>query len=923
VASPPTGTVTFLFTDLEGSTRRWERYPEAMSEALSRHHEILRAAIQANNGRVVKTAGDGVHAVFSTATDALEAALEAQRALLSEEWAETGPLRVRMALHTGATEERDGDYYGPPVNLAARLLSAGHGGQVLLSSPTQELVRDTLPVGACLEDLGERRLKDVSRPERIFQLTAPGLPSEFPPIRTLEGHPDNLPLQSTPLVGREREIQEVCRRLRGEEMRLLTLTGPGGTGKTRLALQAAADLLEQFDGGVFFVSLAAVTDPELVPSTIAGSLGLKESAERSLEESLEAHLYEKELLLVLDNFEQVLEGAPFVGELLGGCPRLKVLATSRTPLMLYGEQDYPVPPLELPDPVQLPPLERLTQYEAVRLFLERARAIEPGFSLMEENARAVAEICVRLDGLPLAIELAAARIKLLPSEAMLQKLSSRLKLLTGGARDLPERQRTLRSTMEWSHALLEEGERTLFARLGVFSGGRTLEAIESVCDPEGDLPVDALDGVSSLLDKSLLKRQEGPEGEPRFVMLATIHEYASEKLQQSGEAQKFKKLHAAYFLGLAEEAEPEIVGPDQVSWMGRLEAEQDNFRTALSSSLETGDVETVLRIGGALWWFWSSRGHFSEGRGWLNAGLTGGEGTPVCVRAKALLVLGDLSLGQSDYARAVENLEASLGLYREIGDKRGEAHSLFTLGWMSSERDEFERAAGLLEESLALSRAAGTSIDVSRALNGLAVLNLNRGDYVRASVLWDECLSLAREAGDIRSISVNENNLALAAAMTGEYERAETLLREAHEINLKIGDTDGIASNDNLFAVLALSRNDPERAEELSVEAIRILQERAQKSRVDDSLDILAAAAALRGEIRRAARIWGATAEFREATGVIPGRDERELIGPHKAAARARLDWAAWNEEWERGSSMTLDQTVDYALEGVAERTKG
>lgn len=348
-----------------------------------------------------------------------------------------------MALHTGAAEERDGDYFGPPVNRVARLLSAGHGGQVLLSLSTHEMVRDGLPAGAALKDLGEHRLKDLYRPERVFQLMAPGLPAELPPLRTLKGRPNNLPIQPTPLVGREREIEEVTERVRGEGARLLTLTGPGGTGKTRLALQAAADLLEQFDDGVFFVALATITDPELVSSAIAGPLGVKESAEQLLEKSLEAYLLEKNLLLVLDNFEQVLEDAHLVGDLLGSCPKLKVLATSRIPLRLYGEREYPVPPLESPDPLRLPPLERLTQYEAVRLFVERARAVKPDFEVTNDNAPAVAEICARLDGLLLAIELAAARVRMLSPQKMLQRLSNRLKLLKGGSRNFPARQQTL------------------------------------------------------------------------------------------------------------------------------------------------------------------------------------------------------------------------------------------------------------------------------------------------------------------------------------------------------------------------------------------------------------------------------------------------------------------------------------------------
>jgi predicted ATPase/class 3 adenylate cyclase len=556
VASSPTGTLTFLFTDIEGSTKLWENDPEAMQAALVRHDEILAGTISDNEGYVFKTVGDAFCAAFPTATDALEAALQAQHKFLSSEWERTGPLGVRMALHTGAAEERDGDYFGPPVNRVARLLSAAHGAQVLLSLSTQELVRDRLPAGTSLRDLGEHRLKDLFRPERVFHLIAPNLPSGYPPLRTLEARPNNLPLQPTPLVGRERGAREVAERLRGEEVRLLTLTGPGGTGKTRLALQASADLLEEFEDGVFFVAMATVTDPELVPSTIAEPLGIMESAGQSLIESLESYLHQKHMLLVLDNLEQVLDGVSVAGELVAACPNLKVLATSRIPLRLSAEQEYPVPPLSLPDPSVLPNLEVITQYEAVRLFVERARAIKVDFEVTNENAPAVAEICARLDGLPLAIELAAARVRLLSPHDMLTRLGNRLKLLKGGPRDLPTRQQTLRGTIDWSYELLEEEEKTLFGTLSVFSGGRTLEAIEEICDPEGDL--DALEGVESLLEKSLLRREEGAGGESRFVMLETVHEYAREKLEESAEAEKIKRLHAEYFLALAEGAFPEL-----------------------------------------------------------------------------------------------------------------------------------------------------------------------------------------------------------------------------------------------------------------------------------------------------------------------------------------------------------------------------
>src|SRR5215203_2125290 len=871
---PPTGTVTFLFTDIEGSTGLWERDSSAM-----------------------------------------QAALSAQRALFAEEWPkEIGQLRVRMALHTGAAEARGGDYFGPPLNRVARLLSAAQGGQVLFSVATQELVRDQLPTGAELRDLGEHRLKDLIRPEWIFQLVARGLPAEFPPLRTLEGRLNNLPLQVTPLVGRERVVDEVRRRLLRPELRLLTLSGPGGIGKTRLALQAAAELLDEFQDGVFFVPLATVTDPQLVVSAVMGTLGVREVGDLSLVETLKRYLRDKQMLLVLDNFEQVLAAAPVVTELLEA-PRLKVLTTSRTALRLYGEQEYAVPPLAVPDTGRLPEPEALSHYDAVKLFIERAEAAKADFSITNENAPAVAEICARLDGLPLAIELAAARVKLLPPRAMLGRLGRRLKLLSGGARDLPERQRTLRGAIEWSHTLLEEGEKTLFARMAIFSGGRTLGAIEAVCDAEGDLPADAFEGVSSLLDKSLLTQEEGPEGEPRFVMLETIHEFAREKLQESGEAEEIGRAHTEYFLALVEEAEHELVGADQVSWMDRLEAEHDNLRAALSRSLEAGDSGSALRIGGALWRFWNVRGHFSEGRRWLTAGLSGEGAAPASLRARGSLGLGYLDLRQGDYPRAVEDLEASHSLYQEIGDRRGKAYALCFLGWIALDRNEFDRAEELLEESLALSRAAGTARDVSVSLNALALLKVYRGDHERATAMQEECLSLAREAGDVQFIAVLTYNLGFTAAMTGEYERAEAFVREAQELFREVGDTGMAPLASNRLGFLALSQDDPDRAEELCVEAIRDLQEQAQIPGIDFALEILGGVAASRGGIRRAARLWGAVAGYRDATSAPWIPEERAMIEAHIDAARPRLDEATWREEWEKGRFMTLDQAVEYALE--------
>ncbi len=467
ISNSPTGTVTFLFTDIEGSTKRWEHYPQQMQSALARHDLVLRQAIDAYGGNVFKTVGDAFCAVFSTPLDALSSAISSQQALNAEQWdPNIGSLRVRMALHVGIAQERDGDYFGQPVNRVARLLSIGYGGQLLLSQPMYDLVRDTLPHGVTLLDLGEHRLKDLQRPERVFQAVISELPADFPALKSLENRPNNLPVQATLFIGRDKEVAGVTALLRRTDVRLVTLTGPGGSGKTRLGLQVAAELLDDFADGVFAVELSALTDASLVPSTIAQALGVTEASGggKPIIESLKDYLKDKQLLLVLDNFEHVMGATPAVDALMKAAPHLKMVATSRMGLHLYGEQELAVPPLSLPDVMHLPSLERITQYEAVRLFIERAQAVKADFQVTNDNAPAVVEICVRLDGLPLAIELAAARIKLFSPSALLSRLSSRLKLLTGGASNLPARQQTLRGAIEWSYDLLSDGEQNFFWR---------------------------------------------------------------------------------------------------------------------------------------------------------------------------------------------------------------------------------------------------------------------------------------------------------------------------------------------------------------------------------------------------------------------------------------------------------------------------
>ncbi|HSH81837.1 MAG TPA: adenylate/guanylate cyclase domain-containing protein, partial [Herpetosiphonaceae bacterium] len=641
MADLPTGTVTFLFTDIEGSTTRWEHQHEAMQMALTRHDAILRAAIEAHGGHVFKTVGDAFYAVFTSAPDALEAALAAQRAVAGETWDEVEGLRVRVALHTGTVQQRDGDYFGPPLNRVARLLSTGHGGQALLSHVTHELVRDHLPAGTALRDLGEHRLKDLIRPEHVFQLVAPDLPSDFPPLRTLENRPNNLPLQLTPFIGRERELAAVCERLLDVTTRLVTLTGPGGTGKTRLALQVAADLLDHFANGVWFVDLAPIADPSLLVSTIATALGVRETGGQSLLDSLKAYLREKQLLLVLDNFEQITAVADQVAALLAAAPALKVLVTSRVPLHVRGEHEYAVPPLPLPDRAAGTSPDRLSQYEAVRLFIDRARDVQAAFAVTNTNAPAVAEICHRLDGLPLAIELAAARVKLLSPEAILQRLDRPLKLLSGGARDLHTRQQTLRATIDWSYNLLAPKEQTLFRRLGVFTGGFDLAAVDAVCGT-GDEAGDVFDTVAALVDNSVVRPVETLDGEPRFTVLETIREYALERLEAAGETGGLRRHHVEYFLLLAERGDLELRGPNELAWLNRLETEHDNLRAALQWTLDQREAELGLRLVGALTLFWRYRGHWSEGHAWLERLLAVGDAAAPAVRARALAGAGNI-----------------------------------------------------------------------------------------------------------------------------------------------------------------------------------------------------------------------------------------------------------------------------------------
>jgi len=736
-------------------------------------------------------------------------------------------------------------------------------------------------------------------------------------LRTLERYPSNLPLQPTPLIGREREVEEVCRRLRSKEVRVLTLTGPGGTGKTRVSLQVAAELTDEYEDGVFFVALAATADLSLVVPTVARTLGLIEASSQPPEEVLKGYLRDRHMLLVLDNFEQVLEAAPLIDEVLHAAPSVKVLVTSRTPLKLYGEHEFPIPPLSLPQSEAMSSTEHLADYGAIRLFLDRTRAVNPEFSLTEENARAVAEICQRLDGLPLAIELAAARVKLLPPQALLSRLGNRLKLLTGGARNLPERQRTLRNTIEWSYGMLEEGEKTLFARLAVFSGGGTLEAIEVVCDAEGDLPVDPLEGVSSLLDKSLLRQVAEQEDEPRFEMLETIREFALEKLEESADAGAVEHVHAEFYLALAEQAEPRLWGPEDAAWLERLEREHDNMRAALSWALDHEEVDLALRLGAALRWFWNMGGYYGEGRRWLEATLAKEGGASPLARAKALEGLAWLANQQGDLDRAEAIAEDGLRLSLEakLGDVVA-ADFQNVLGDAARQRGDYERAAELLEESLKLHRKSRDVSGLAWSLGNLAIVSTDHGNYEQAKRLYEEGLALSRSLGGAELLGSYLISLGYEYLLEGDPKRARELNEEAVALYRRRGRKGTLqVALDNL-GWSALIEGDHERSEALFEECLVLCRDLGDKLSGSESMDGFACAAGAEGEAERAARLFGAAEALREAAGYQQATRARSLREPYLTAARSRIGEARWTKAWEDGRSMAFEDAIAYALEG-------
>jgi predicted ATPase/class 3 adenylate cyclase len=874
-ASLPTGTVTFLFTDIEGSTRMLDRLGDRYPAVLEVHQDLLRTAFAAHGGVEIATEGDSFFVVFPSAPEAVAASVEAQRALGGHDWPEDAGVRVRMGLHTGEGIMGADNYVGVDVHRAARIAATGHGGQVVASQATVALVQRSAPEGVSFQDLGEHRLKDLPHPEHLYQVTAEGLEADFPSLRSMDARPNNLPTQLTSFVGREGEIEEV-KSLLGRT-RLLTMTGPGGTGKTRLSIRVATELLASFGDGVFFVALAPITDPGLVAPTVAEALGLRETSTRAPLDTVVEHLRDKTVLVVMDNFEQVLAAAGDVGQMLSSTEGVKVLATSREPLGLHGEREYPVPPLALPDPAHLPPLEGLSQYAAVELFIERAMAVKPRFTVTNENAPPIAGICARLDGLPLAIELAAARVKVLSPQAILGRLEHSLTLLTGGAQDLPARQQTLRDAIAWSYDLLEEGERRLFARLAVFVGGFSLEAVDAVCNPDGELGLDTLDGVASLTNKSLLRQMEAEAGEQRFFMLETIREYAGGRLSEGPSADDVRDRHSDFYLELALRAAPELTGADQVHWLESLAVEHDNFRAALTWLQARGDAGRAQRLGGALWRFWQMRGFMREGLERLDSilGMPGAEEHPEA-RALALEGAGGLAYWMA-LPSARRYYEECLAIRRTLGDRAAIAEALYNLSFtdvFARESPQIEVARRLLEESLAIFTELGDDRGLARALWGMGDVLYEAGELEAAEAPLREALAMHRQQEDRFGVAWDLFVLGLDLIKLDRTGEARDLLEESLSILAEARDTSGIPLLLAGLSTIMVAEDDPERAVRLA-----------------------GAAAAIEAEH------GGGLAAVNEA------------MGEWESKRRALMSEEEYEHLWAEGQAMSVDEAVSYALQ--------
>jgi predicted ATPase/class 3 adenylate cyclase len=753
---PPTGTISFLFTDIVGSTRLWEKFPKEMGPALGRHDTIVRSAAESSGGYVFKTVGDAFCVAFPTPLHAVQAAIEAQRGLDAENWGEVGRVSSRMGIHTGAAEHRDGDYFGGTLNRASRIEAAAHGGQVLLSQISFELLEDEKPEEIAFKSLGSHRLRNLDRPEHLFQVIAAGIEEAFPAPRSMEVLPNNLPVQTTSFVGRGREIIEVQERL--EKNRLITLMGTGGTGKTRLALEVGASQINEFREGVWLVELAPVTDPDFVVAALALAVDVREESGHTLRETVVRFLKEKNVLLILDNCEHLLDTvAPLCAELLRVCPRLKIIAASRHSLGIRGETTYPVPPLGMFD-VRVEELtgpdiaEQLSQYDAVRLFIERAIAVRPDFIVTNANAPALAEVCSRLDGIPLAIELAAARVSVLDIEQIAARLGDRFRLLRSNAHGghLPHQQ-TLQALIDWSYDLLSDPERTLFRRLGIFVGGRTLDALEIICSGDGLEEFEILDLVQQLADKSLVTVEHASGQTPRYTIIESVWQYAREKLETSGEGDALRDRHLEYFLRFAEETAPHLERQDQKQWLDRCQNDRFNFRAALAWAIRSKKAEIGFRIFFSIYRAIEIRGNLEESRE-LIAELLALPQEDVSARCRAdfLLAAGRLAWAADRYQECRAFHRQAQEIYQSIDYEVGSGLCEMLTGFLDRGDGDLAASEEHFRRGLEIGRSRSDATYLAAGcLSGLGSIALDRGDLDTARQLKEESLLLYEKLGDL------------------------------------------------------------------------------------------------------------------------------------------------------------------------------
>jgi predicted ATPase/class 3 adenylate cyclase len=875
----PTGIVTFLFTDIEDSTKLWESNPEQMKVALQRHHAILQDAIVSNGGEVFQIIGDAFCAAFPISPSAISAAATAQRGLHREPWDLPFPIRVRMGIHTGEAEPISTDFpargyaSNQTLNRVARILKAGHGGQVLLSSATKELLKDLLPEHTDLRDMGEHHLKNLTRPERLYQLNMEGLPSDFPPLDTLSSYRHNLPFQLTSFIGREKAIAEIRREL--EKHRLVTLTGAGGTGKTRLSLQVAAELLDQFPNGVWFIELAPITNPNLIPQAIHITMGLVEQPGKSLVQMLMDFLRDKQALIILDNCEHLIEAcANLTAELLSHSPALKILASSREALGVKGELAWRVPSLSLPDPKKISELDQLTQYEAVRLFIDRASVANPRFEVTKVNAPIVAQICYRLDGIPLALELAAARVKVLSVNQISARLDDRFHLLTGGARTALPRQQTLRALIDWSYNLLSEKEKVLFQRLAVFVGGWMLEAAEIICAGGILEPYEILDLLTNLEEKSLIIPDE-VAGAVRYRRLETIRQYAREKFLETDEVETVRNKHLAWVLEWAEKIEPELQGRNQVVRLKQVKAELDNIRAAIEWGLGMGQIENSMRIVLALEKFWDGKHPYQESRHWFEKGLS----------------------------------------FRESLTKHTLAKILSDAAWLAYRQNDLEAMALFIEESLTLARALNDDPLIARALRITSAVHMARGEFLEWKRWNEEAHSIYQELDDKAGLVLLAQDEALAQTFfQRDVNRAIEILEGHLSVVEALDDISTSAWFQYALGSFNLMRGEFEKARALMKNALLIFR---QINYVYFVGNCLVAFASLANDVKnpaRAARLFGARDSINESIGAMDNQQIHRIFSPILERTKSMLDEATFQFAWAEGKAMTMDQAIEYAL---------